>query len=326
MTRLLAAVDGGNSKTELVLFDDTGQVLATARGGGTNPQKVGLDRVVGLIGELLGQAQVEADLLGTRVDVLAAFLAGLDFPAEVSAANDALTEARLADQFVVDNDTFALLHGAATRPYGVAVVCGAGINAVGIAKSGQRSSFLALGRISGDWGGSLCLGREALWYAARAEDGRGESSVLRDIICAHFGTASVVDVISRVHVGDISDVQLAEVVPEMFKPEHADDHVIAELLARQATEVATMAEVMLDWTELRTTEADVVLGGALLTAGHQALDGSIHERLAATAPHAHVRSIDVRPAAGAAVAALGTIDAGPDAVQRIKTQLGRESW
>ncbi len=325
MSQLLAAVDGGNSKTELVLLNGTGDVLASARSGGSNPQKLGLNRVVGLVGELLGQAQVEAGLVGARVDVLAAFLAGLDFPTEVAAADEALKDARLADELIVDNDAFALLHGAATRPYGVAVVCGAGINAVGIAPSGCRSSFLSLGRISGDWGGSLCLGREALWSSARAEDGRGEPTVVRDIVRAHFGTASVADVIAHVHMGRISDVQLAEVVPELFKPEHAADSVVAEMLARQADEVAVMAEVMVDRVDLSNTDADVVLGGALLTAGHQALDDAIHGRLAKTTPRATVRSIEVRPAAGAAAAALARIGARTEAAQRVKSELAHEA-
>lgn len=324
MTRLLAAVDGGNSKTELVLLTDAGDVLASARSGGSNPQKMGLDRVVGLVGELLGQALVEAKLVGSRIDVLAVFLAGLDFPTEVTAAQAALGDARLAGELVVDNDTFALLHGGSTRPYGVAVVCGAGINAVGIAQSGRRSSFLSLGMISGDWGGSLCLGREALWAAARAEDGRGEPTVLRDIVCSHFDASSISDVIAQVHLGGLSELRLAEVVPQLFEPEHVHDAVVARLLARQSDEVAVMAEVMLGRTDLIDVDTDVVLGGALLTGGHASLDDAIHRRLAKTAPRATVRTIEARPVAGAAVAALSHIGAPDAAKQRIKGQLAYE--
>ncbi|CAM5710547.1 hypothetical protein SVIOM74S_09220 [Streptomyces violarus] len=38
--------------------------------------------------------------------------------------------------------------------------------------------FPALGRISGDWGGGWALAEEALWHAARAQDGRGGPTAL----------------------------------------------------------------------------------------------------------------------------------------------------
>ena len=62
--------------------------------------------------------------------------------------------------------------------WGVGVVVGQGINAVGVAPDGRRARFAALGAISGDRGGGSGLGMDALGAAVRAQDGRGPRTVL----------------------------------------------------------------------------------------------------------------------------------------------------
>ena len=68
---------------------------------------------------------------------------------------------------------------ASTSRAGVAVVCGAGINCVGhAAATAAPPASPRSASISGDWGGGWGLAEEALWCAARAEDGRGAPTAL----------------------------------------------------------------------------------------------------------------------------------------------------
>ena len=59
------------------------------------------------------------------------------------------------------------------------MICGAGINCTGVLPDGTTVRFAAVGHISGDWGGGGHLWQEAMWWAARAEDGRGPDTALR---------------------------------------------------------------------------------------------------------------------------------------------------
>ena len=54
-----------------------------------------------------------------------------------------------------------------------------GINCTGVLPDGTTVRFAAVGHISGDWGGGGHLWQEAMWWAARAEDGRGPDTALR---------------------------------------------------------------------------------------------------------------------------------------------------
>src|SRR5690606_28336725 len=123
----------------------------------------------------LTRAGVRSD----AVRAVAVFAAGLDLPEDAPRYRAVLAE-RLpyAAPISAENDAFAaLLAGTGGRP-GIVVICGAGINAMMLTADDQRHGYLSLGQVSGDWGGGLSLGREVLWSAVRAEDGRGHSTGL----------------------------------------------------------------------------------------------------------------------------------------------------
>src|SRR6476619_3913157 len=96
----------------------------------------------------------------------------------------------LARRISVGNDTFAVLRAGTERGWGVAVVCGAGINCVGVAPDGRQARFPALGSITGDWGGGYDVGLAAVSAAARSEDGRGARTTLEQAVPAYVGLST----------------------------------------------------------------------------------------------------------------------------------------
>ncbi|MFK8911202.1 BadF/BadG/BcrA/BcrD ATPase family protein, partial [Streptomyces sp. YS-3] len=169
------AIDAGNSKTDVALIGPDGTVLGAARGGGFRPPAVGVETAVDGLADAVGRAWAAAGNAGAvAVDHVSACLANADLPVEERQLAEALAARGWGGSVRVHNDTFAILRAGLPRgaePRGVAVVCGAGINCVGMTPDGRTARFPALGKISGDWGGGGGLAEEALWFAARAEDG-----------------------------------------------------------------------------------------------------------------------------------------------------------
>ncbi|MGG8407556.1 BadF/BadG/BcrA/BcrD ATPase family protein, partial [Streptomyces sp. 12297] len=173
---VLLAIDAGNSKTDVAFVAADGTVLATGRGPGFRPTAAGtaaaLDLIAATVTEAAGRAPSLAGSHGP-VRHVSACLANADLPVEERQLTEALRERGWGRTVEVRNDTFAILRAGVDEPRGVAVVCGAGINCVGMLPDGRTARFPALGKISGDWGGGGGLAEEALWFAARAADGRG---------------------------------------------------------------------------------------------------------------------------------------------------------
>jgi N-acetylglucosamine kinase-like BadF-type ATPase len=320
MAEHVVAVDGGNSKTEVVVASTTGRVLARTRGPGVvsplGDPAGWRDGLTALVAEASRAARVRG-----KAACAAYFLANVDLPAEFRVARRELARAGQAETTVVHNDTLAVLRAGAGRDWGVAVVSGAGINAVGVHPSGRTAGFLALGSYSGDFGGGLALGVAALGAAVRARDGRGPATLLTGSVPAHFGLRRPEDVAIAVHTGSVRYDGLGVLAPVLFAAAAAGDAVAAGIVDALADEVATMATALIRRLRLTRTDVEVVLGGGTLQTGNGVLHDRVMAGVTAVAPRAQVGVLDVPPVFGAVVEAWAAVGAPRAALRRVRRAL-----
>ncbi|EPD60450.1 N-acetylglucosamine kinase [Streptomyces sp. HGB0020] len=316
MTARVLAVDAGNSKTDVAVVADDGTVLATARGGGFRPPVVGVEAAVDALAAAVDTAFTAAGV--TSVEQVSACLANADFPVEEEQLAAALHARAWGAAVQVRNDTFAILRAGITEPRGVAVVCGAGINCVGMRPDGRTARFPAIGRISGDWGGGWGLAEEALWFAARAEDGRGAPTALARTLPAHFGYDSMLALIEALHLEKVAYARRHELTPVLFATAADGDPVARAVVDRLADEVVTMATVALRRLDLLEEETPVLLGGGVLAAQHAQLNDGVRDLLAARAPKAVPRVVTASPVLGAALLGLDLMDAPQEVHERVR--------
>ncbi|MFE3649191.1 N-acetylglucosamine kinase [Streptomyces sp. NPDC059152] len=326
LTGTALAIDAGNSKTDVALLATDGRILGRARGGGFQPPVVGTARAVDVLTPLIAAARAQAGPIGDGpVAHLSAFLANADLPIEVTRLTAEIAARGWADTVTVRNDTFALLraglpdHG---EPLGVAVVCGAGINCVGLGRDGATARFPSIGRLSGDWGGGAFLADEALWHAARAEDGRGAPSELARALPAHFGLATMLELIEALHLHRIPDTRRHELTPLLFAVAAGGDAVARSVVAHQAEEIALMATVALSRLDLLSEPTPVILGGSVLAARHPLLHDHLTRLLTDHAPKAIPHVITAPPVLGAALDALdqATPTPPPQAYEQLRSE------
>jgi len=315
---LVIALDGGGSKTDAIALELDGTVVAEARGHTSSPHVLGTlgsaEYVAGLIGQLLEQT-------GPRPLAAAnLYLSGLDLPTEIDAFRRAIEGTPWAGA-TVDNDLFALLRAGTGEPDAVAVVCGTGINCVGVRADGRVIRYPSLGMISGDWGGGWHLGERALWYAARAVDGRGQPTVLAEAVPAAFGLATVQEVIEAIHFGRLAGHDLSRLSPTLFACARQGDAVAARVVDDQAEEIVTMAVTTLRRLDLLDRAVPVVLGGGVIGSRDERLLGTIERQLGERAPKARMELVTAAPILGAALLALESAGASPSAVETARSTL-----
>jgi N-acetylglucosamine kinase-like BadF-type ATPase len=330
VTAAVLAIDGGGSKTDVALVAADGSLLASARGGASNHQVVGPDAalavLVSLVREVAGKAGLAVD--APVAAHTSACLAGADLPDEEAELTARLSAQGWSATVTVVNDTFAVLRAGLDddvpgRHWGISVECGQGTNCAGLAPDGRSFRFVALGDISGDWGGGGDLGPDALWWAARAEDGRGPDTELRRAVPAHFGVSRVEDVTLGVYRGTIGYAQLPGLTPVLLAVASSGDEVARGVVLRQADEICAMAMVAARNLGLADGAPDggpvpVVLGGSVLTARDPLLTSAIIDRLAKQLPGAEVRIIEAPPVLGAALLGLDHLGAPPGAAARLR--------
>jgi N-acetylglucosamine kinase-like BadF-type ATPase len=333
------AVDGGGSKTDVALVAADGTLLASARGGASNHQIVGRDAALAVLTSLVREVATRsgrttgAPVASHIATHTAACLAGADLPDEEAELTAVITAQRWSATVTVVNDTFAVLRAGLDdevpgRHWGIGVVCGHGTNCAGVAPDGRSFRFVALGPISGDWGGGGDLGPDALWWAARAEDGRGPDTELRRAVPAHFGVSSVEDVVIGVYRRTIGYAELFGLTPVLFAVAGAGDEVARAVVLRQADEVCAMVTVAARNLGLTGGGPDgapvpVVLSGGVLAARDPLLTDAITERLTERLPSAAIRIIDAPPVLGAALLGLDQAGAPASALARLRAAMER---
>jgi len=274
-----------------------------------------LFRSVALLQDLFDQTGFRG-----RPELASVQMAGVDFPSEERALHEALAAREFAGRIAVGNDTFAVLRAGTARGWGVAVVCGAGINCVGVAPDGRHARFPALGAISGDWGGGYDVGLAALSAAARSEDGRGPTTRLEQAVPAYFDKQTPSRLAEAIHLGEIPQRRLVELAPVVFD-EAATDPVAAGLVDRLASEVVALAEVALRRLDLLDQPVEVLLGGGLFQRPESTLVDAIRIALSAVGTSITVRATAAPPIVGAALLGLDELGANGEVQERVRREL-----
>jgi N-acetylglucosamine kinase-like BadF-type ATPase len=317
------AVDGGNSKTDVALLDAGGGLLSVVRGAGSSPQHLGIDGCLAVLQPLIERAAARAaiGLLGGPIAAAGyVLLAGADLPEERVVLSSRIAGKGWSERLVVDTDTVALLRTGTDRGWGVAVVCGAGINCIGRAPDGTEVRFLALGPTTGDWGGGADVGLAALGAAARSADRRGPQTPLEHAVAAHFGVSDPDDVARAIHLRELSEFRLVELAPLVLAASD-DDPVAAGIIDRLTDEIVAFAVATLRRLNLTDADSDVVLGGGIARALAPGLVDGIAHRIHEVAPDARVAVSPSHPIVGAALLGLDTLGADAGVTGRARASL-----
>jgi N-acetylglucosamine kinase-like BadF-type ATPase len=327
------AVDGGNSKAELALVDATGRLLSAIRGPTISHQAVGLDAGMNSLRALASKAAEGAGRTWPRASVplaeLGVFcLAGADYPSDVHLLTKALDGLGLTERTIVLNDTFAALRAGTHRPWGVALICGQGINGAAMAPDGRSARFDGLGEISGDWGGAGGVGEAGLAAAVRSRDGRGPTTTLEQLVPAHFKVRSTSALTRALYLHRIDLARIAELCPVVFRAAREGDVVARGILIRLADELVAMAGALI--RRLRMTELDpeVVLGGGVFAADDPAFYARIEAGVRAVAPRATIVRLAGPPVLGAALLGLDrrSPDGSTDPAVEARLRKSIEDW
>ncbi|MGH9093037.1 MAG: N-acetylglucosamine kinase, partial [Acidimicrobiales bacterium] len=320
---VVLAVDGGASKTDVAVVGAGGLLLGRARGPASNHQMVGLHKAMEHLDATVAEALETAGLEGGGRDGparpacgLGVFcLAGLDLPVDDERVVPAVLARGWTEQADLRNDTFAVLRAGSGRGWGVGVVCGTGLNCVGLGPDGASVRFPALGELSGDLApGGAWLAVRGLGLALRAGDGRGEPTALRDAVARHLDLPSPEAVLEASYSGTLPFARLMELAEVVLAAAAAGDGPAAGAVAYLASEVVAMASATVERLGLSGPgdEVEVVTGGGIFEDRRFAalvLDG-LRDRV----PSAVLRPLAGRPPVlGAALLGLDALGAGPAA-------------
>jgi N-acetylglucosamine kinase-like BadF-type ATPase len=307
--RAVLAVDGGNSKTDVAIVAEDGRLLAATRGPTSSHQAVGLGPGMERLAALVAEAVASAGLDG-QPELAIHSVAGADTRADVAALESAVRERGFARESLVLNDAFGALRAGTDRSWGVVVICGAGVNAAGVAPDGRSARLDSLGEFSGDWGGGNDVGWAGLAAAVRARDGRGPRTRLERDVPARFGLGSPAALTSALYTGRIPSKRIGELAPVVFAAAERGDAAARRIVDRLADEIVVMAGAMIRRLHLVRRDPDVVLAGGVFRTEEAGFYERIGAGIGAIAMDARPVRLSAPPVAGAVLLGLDRLAGG----------------
>lgn len=255
-------IDGGGSKTEGVLTDLSGRVLAVRRGGSSNPNDVGETQAVALLADLARELMACLPQ-GTGGDVrLFAGVSG------ALARRNAMTKALAnalpeAARVTVHSDVINLLSAMSPTGEGICLISGTG-SACFLRHGDTLDRVGGWGYLLDSGGSGYDIGRMALEQVLKAYDGREKATTheaLTQALIAHLG-----DHPARI-IPDIyqkGKAYIASCAPAVFCLAGEGDNVAIRILDDNA---AALAACLTAAAEKAPEGAclQVVLGGSLCT-------------------------------------------------------------
>jgi N-acetylglucosamine kinase-like BadF-type ATPase len=321
------AVDGGNSKTDVAILASDGRLIGAHRAGPATYHAIGLGRSMsilkGAIEAALSVGGHAAPALGPAA-VGAFCLAGADMPLDERRLARALAGMSFAARIMVRNDAIAGLIAGTSEGWGVALVCGAGVNCAAVDQAGRTVRFPALGALSGDRGGGADLGLAALGAAVRARDGRGRRTSLARAVPDAFGLRGPLAVVTAIHAGRLREESLVDLAPVVFEQAVAGDVVARELVDGLADEMVLFARSAIRRLRLSRSPVEVVLVGSIWKTSDVAFHRRVRDGILAVAPNAILRRLEGPPVVGAALLGLAALGSDPtDALDHTAAERAR---
>lgn len=329
MTRgLLLGVDGGGTKTEFVLIDRAGRVLARHRDAGSYHLQVGVDGLRAVLQR--GLVALFSQAHATAADVEHAFF-GMPAHGEDSGLQpslDALPEPLLGHRrYRCGNDMVCTWAGSLAGADGIGIVAGTGAIGYG-ERAGRALRASGWGELFGDEGSAYWVAIQGLNAFSRMTDGRLPQGPLHALVMREFGLRSELDLCARMMGPQVARDEIASLSGLVATAAAAGDSTALGIFQSAGRELAQVAQALRERLGFGAGEiVPVSYSGGLFRCGELVL-APLREHLAAASPDFELRPPLLGPAIGAAlyaardagralddaaVAALRHFEATPDA-------------
>ncbi len=305
MSEIVIGVDGGGSKTRVMVGTADGAELASLDGPGSAISLAGTAHSAGVIADLVTRALGEIAQSGAVFPrVLYCGVSGTGREEAAKALHAALDEKELAEEVVIDSDGMVAYYDAFEDRAGILLVAGTGSIAYARSPSGTLVRCGGWGPTFGDEGGGSWIGRRALSVVAASSDGREPATALLFPILAATQCEDVQDLIQWAATADAR--AFASLVPAVFATASSDPRASALVTLAAEELVLHVRALARQLFGDERAAVSVALSGGLMQRG-SLLRKRLEHRLKSAVPGAQIRSEDVLPARGALRAAARRI-------------------
>ena len=301
--QLYLGVDGGGTKTNIALMNETGEVVAEGSGGPSNPMRVGVETAVANIAKAIDAACDSAGV--SRGDIVAATLglAGVRRQDIRERVRESFASRFRVRKTLVTTDADIALYGTTLGKAGLVVIAGTGSVCLGVNDAGEKAIAGGWGPVAGDEGGGRGIAGEALHQVAKASDGRGELTKLSERAAEYFRASNVENLIGAIYAPQMDNSRIAGFARLVVETAQDGDKIAVEILEDAGRELGVAATAVLKKLDLQKRKVPIGCVGSVFKAG-ELLTRPMTEIIGKIAPQAYLIEPLMPPSHAAALLAM----------------------
>lgn len=297
--RYFAGIDGGATKTQCLIGDEEGNILASGFAGPANYQVVGQEGTKASLEAAFYQALSEAKLVPDQIASVQLGLAGADLEQDFRVLNQVCQGIFGTVPFTVVNDCWIGLKGGNPDNWGVVTVCGTGANAAGRTQDGKEIILRGMSYEMGNRGGGMDLLRDALHWAFRAEEETASKTLLAEEIPKLLGKHTMAEIVDTVRSQQVDPEIIFAIPIIVFELATAGDAICQEILINMGRTLGEMAGGIIHRLGIKDLEVPITLVGSMFKGNNPLLVDEYTTTVHRIAPKAKIRITDTEPAYGA---------------------------
>lgn len=259
-------IDGGGTKTQVILSDMKGRVVSNKQYGSTNPNAVSKRELIQTFQAIFHDLQLSVPDVLCKVSSIFAGISGAGSKQSASLVSEVIRFTLPSDvKVIVEPDSVNALYAGTFGKPGIVQISGTGSITFGINENNQQGRVGGWGYLLGDEGSGYDLGRKGIMAVLHNEDGRGPSTMLKDLLFSYLQVTSGRELIDQIYHSSAPRMTIAQVSKLVFQAYEAGDVVVVNMVQHVAKEISHSIKTLDQKLFTTSNVLEVILCGGLFS-------------------------------------------------------------
>ncbi|MEX0877598.1 MAG: BadF/BadG/BcrA/BcrD ATPase family protein [Candidatus Spechtbacterales bacterium] len=264
--KYILGVDAGATKTTAQIVSQDGEVLSLVKGSAASMHMHNRNDFKQAIEGVVIKAVHESGKDIKEFYVACFGVAGIDTEELWNEARRLIADVvpvESNNNLLVYNDIKIVRPACSDKEFGVSVIAGTGSNFYGINEKGKEAYASGLDHLLSDEGSGYWVGAKALRAVVRSMDGRGEKTMLEELVLEKFSIKNARELADLVYEEGFGKREIGEVAKLVDEAYIKDDKVAESILESAASEIALGINAVVRRLGMANSEFDIITVGGM---------------------------------------------------------------